>query len=158
VILYFLRHAHAVDAVGLSDEERALNDKGNAQAEATAKLFKRLDLQVDALYCSPRLRCRQTAEIVGRAFNAVPDVREELNFGFNVTLLNDLLADLNFDQNVMLVGHEPTFSRAVQDLTGARVEMKKCGLARVDLISRTPLQGELIWLVAPRLVRALVER
>lgn len=158
MILYFLRHAHAVDAVGLSDEERALNDKGNAQAEATAKLFKRLGTQVDTVFTSPRLRCRQTADIVGRVFNLEPQVREELNFDFNVTLLNDLLAPLNFDQNVMLVGHEPTFSRAVQDLTGARVEMKKCGIARVDLISRTPLQGELIWLVAPRLVRAIVER
>jgi phosphohistidine phosphatase len=158
VILYFLRHAHAVDAVGLSDEERALNDKGNAQAEATAKLFKRLSPQIDLIYTSPRLRCRQTAEIVGRAVDRTPEVREELNFEFNLTLLNDLLAPLNFDQNVMLVGHEPTFSRAVHDLTGARIEMKKCGIARVDLISRTPLQGELVWLVAPRLVRAIVER
>jgi phosphohistidine phosphatase len=34
--------------------------------------------------------------------------------------------------NVLLVGHEPDFSRAVGDLTGARIEMKKAGLAAVD--------------------------
>jgi phosphohistidine phosphatase SixA len=33
---------------------------------------------------------------------------------------------------VLLVGHEPDFSRAVQLATGARVELKKGGLAAID--------------------------
>ena len=34
--------------------------------------------------------------------------------------------------DVLLVGHEPDFSHAVYDLTGARIDMKKGGLAAVD--------------------------
>ena len=33
---------------------------------------------------------------------------------------------------VLLVGHEPDFSRAIQLITGGRVEMKKGGLAALD--------------------------
>jgi phosphohistidine phosphatase len=33
---------------------------------------------------------------------------------------------------VLLVGHEPDFSRAIQLATGGRVEMKKGGLAAID--------------------------
>ena len=33
---------------------------------------------------------------------------------------------------VILVGHEPDFSRAIQLVTGGRVEMKKGGLAAID--------------------------
>jgi phosphohistidine phosphatase len=50
--------------------------------------------------------------------------------------------------NVLLVGHEPDFSRAVHDLTGARVKMKKGGLAAVD-------RGELIVLMRPAELAAI---
>ena len=33
---------------------------------------------------------------------------------------------------MLLVGHEPDFSRAIQLLTGGRVEIKKGGLAAID--------------------------
>jgi hypothetical protein len=33
---------------------------------------------------------------------------------------------------VLLVGHEPDFSRAIQAATGARVELKKGGVAAID--------------------------
>ena len=43
----------------------------------------------------------------------------------------------------MLVGHDPDFSTAVHDLTGAEVSMKKGGLAGID-------GGELIVLLRPK--------
>ena len=66
-----------------------------------------------------------------------------------------MLGDVTPHDSVMLVGHEPTFSQTIQALTGARVEMKKCGLARIDVLVRQPLKGELTWLLTPKLVRAL---
>jgi phosphohistidine phosphatase len=44
--------------------------------------------------------------------------------------------------SVLLVGHDPDFSMAVHDLTGAQVRMKKGGLAAVD-------KGELKVLLRP---------
>ena len=52
--------------------------------------------------------------------------------------------------DVLLVGHEPDFSRAIQRATGARVTMKKGGLAAVE-------DGVLVSLVRPRQIRAIAD-
>jgi phosphohistidine phosphatase len=49
---------------------------------------------------------------------------------------------------VLLVGHDPDFSMAVHDLTGAQVRMKKGGLAAVE-------KGELKVLLRPVETRAI---
>ncbi len=46
-------------------------------------------------------------------------------------------------RSVLMVGHDPSFSMAVQDLTGARAHMRKGGLAGID-------DGELVVLMRPR--------
>jgi hypothetical protein len=46
-------------------------------------------------------------------------------------------------------------SDTVGELTGGQVVMKKGGLARVDIHSRAPLRGALVWLIAPRVFEAL---
>ena len=45
-------------------------------------------------------------------------------------------------EHVLLVGHDPDFSMAVRSLTGARVRMKKGGLAGIE-------KGELRVLLRP---------
>jgi len=84
-------------------------------------------------------------------------VREELNFGFHVRDLDTLLKACKPSDNVMLVGHEPTLSIALANLTGARLEMKKCGLARVEITQNEPWAGTLMWLLAPKLLTPFIE-
>jgi phosphohistidine phosphatase len=53
----------------------------------------------------------------------------------------------------MLVGHEPSFSQVIGQLIGGgRIVMKKGGLARVDVNSIDTLPGELVWLLAPKML------
>jgi len=52
---------------------------------------------------------------------------------------------------VFFVGHEPDFSTTISSLTGARILMKRGGLARVDVISQQPMLGMLVWLIAPKI-------
>jgi phosphohistidine phosphatase len=47
----------------------------------------------------------------------------------------------------LLVGHEPDLSRVAGDLTGARLDLKKGGLAAVRLEGS---RGELVVLLRPR--------
>lgn len=157
MILYFLRHAHAEDGYDKPDELRELTETGRQQAAATADLLKQLRLKLNGLYTSPRVRAAQTADIIGNALGIAPQVREELNIGFNVSRLNRLVTDVGMADSIMVVGHEPTLSQTIREITGGRVEMKKCGLARVDILMRQPLNGELVWLLPPRLVNGLVE-
>ena len=157
MILYFLRHAHAEDGYDKPDELRALTETGHQQAAATGDLMKLLNLKLNALYTSPRVRAIQTAEAIGNALGLTPQVREELNIGFNLSRLNKLVGEAGMNASIMVVGHEPTLSQTIREITGGRVEMKKCGLARVDVMIRQPLNGELVWLLPPRLVNGLIE-
>jgi hypothetical protein len=52
----------------------------------------------------------------------------------------------------MLVGHEPDFSAVISALTGgSRIELKKGGLARVDIMDPATLEGVLVWLLPPHI-------
>ena len=53
---------------------------------------------------------------------------------------------------MLVVGHEPSFSQVVLDLTGGRVDFKKGGVAAVR-VERTV--GELLVLLRPRELESL---
>jgi phosphohistidine phosphatase len=55
----------------------------------------------------------------------------------------------------MIVGHEPDFSGLIRALTGGAAEMKKGGLARIDADAIEPGAGRLIFLLPPRVLRAI---
>ena len=153
--LYFFRHGHAEDAQGpdFDDFTRALTDKGIERTQAAGRALLRLNIKPVRLYTSPRLRARQTAEILGEAMGITPEARDEVNFGFNPHLISPMLTEIGNDAAVMFVGHEPDLSITVGALTGGgEVEMKKGGMARVDLLARSPLRGMLMWLLAPRVL------
>ena len=75
-----------------------------------------------------------------------------LSSGFGAGDVRELLGGYGDRARVMVVGHEPDFSLTVHDLTGARIDLKKGGLAvvRVD----GPL-SELIVVMRPRELSAL---
>lgn len=156
--LYLLRHAHAEPDEGIPDERRALTEHGRANAQALAELLSRQAARIQTLLTSPRLRATQTADIVGKVLSVTPVVHDALDFGFSAMALGELLRDVPAYHDVMLVGHEPSLSECLRTLTGASVQMKKCGLARVELLtSRPPFRGDLLWLVPPKVVRGLTE-
>lgn len=153
--LFFLRHGHAEPAVGITDFERQLTPEGVSRLQVAATVMERLDLGITHLMSSPRTRANQTATVIAQRLGLAVSIHEELNFGFNHRLVEQLVMGLPPDSHVMLVGHEPTFSTVINDLTGATVEMKKGGLARVDMMSRSPIRGVLVWLVAPKVFDVL---
>ncbi len=157
--LYFIRHGHAEDPQGpdFDDFARRLTPKGIETTRALGKLLQNVGVTPAMLYSSPRIRARQTADLLAKDLRANVAVRDEVNFGFNsaaVSLLIDGLAD---DTDVLFIGHEPDLSLLVSELSGGvDVVMKKSGMARIDLISREPIKGALLWLIAPRLLEVMV--
>lgn len=146
---YLLRHGIAVD--GTPDAERELTKEGISNTRQMAARLKSLGVKLDHLYSSPLVRARQTAEIVGEALGVTVEIRKEVGPGFSIASLETLIRDLDRDNTVMFVGHEPDFSTTITSLSGGRVIMKKGGLARIDVISDQPLLGELVWLIAPKI-------
>lgn len=153
--LYFFRHGHAEDAQGpdFDDFARKLTNKGVERTVAAAQALLKLGVKPARIYTSPRLRARQTAEILATALGMVAEARDEVNFGFNQHHIPALINEIPNDLSVMFVGHEPDLSITVSALIGGgEIEMKKGGIARVDLLARTPLRGVLLWVLTPRVL------
>ena len=151
---YFVRHGIAVDWAA-SDFARELTARGRQRVHTSAKVMKTLGIKPTVIYASPRLRARQTAEIIAAELGLEITLADEVNFGFDLAAVQALSQDLPADDEVMFVGHNPDMSRLVYQLTGASVGMKKGGLARVDVIHHRAPQGELVWLIAPKVFDAL---
>lgn len=153
--LYFVRHGIAEDGSGIQDFDRKLTKDGAAQMRIAAKVMAKLKIAPSHIYASPRVRALETANIVAEALGVKVEVREEVNYGFNLQAVESLIVSLSDDEDVMFVGHEPSFSDTLGELTGGKVVMKKGGLARVDVYLRKPLRGALVWLIAPKVFEAL---
>lgn len=154
--LYFLRHGIAKDADAFTpDARRELTEAGIANTRQAAQVIKTLGVAPGCIYSSPLTRAHQTAEIVAQVLGVEIQVRDEVGPGFNINAVDTLTRDLAPDAEILFVGHEPDFSSTITALCGGRVVMKKGGLARVDIISRQPLAGELVWLIAPKIFDAV---
>lgn len=153
--LYFLRHGIAEErSPDGTDGGRRLTAEGVEKLESSRAGLKRLKIELDLLLTSPLVRARQTAEIAGRILGLEPQVAEALGPGCDAPRLLALLAERPRAERVMVVGHEPDFSAMIGGLTGgSRVEMKKGGLARVDLASPSSSDGTLVYLLPPRALR-----
>jgi phosphohistidine phosphatase len=152
--LYLFRHAEA-SYEAESDFDRELTRRGHKRTRTAARVMARLGVAPDVIASSPRLRARQTAKIISDELDIPLSIHEELDFGFNPQVAA-LLAHQTFPVDVMLVGHNPSFAEAVQAITGANVVFKKGALARIDLEQLdNPLQGQLVWLIPPKVFDAL---
>jgi phosphohistidine phosphatase len=135
-MIWLLRHAEA--EAGTPDEARRLTFKGEEQSRAAGAALKALGVKLDVCLSSSRVRAEQTARLACEPLGVEVVIDERLSGGpFDA---HELAAGLS---SVMLVGHDPDFSTAVHNLTGAQVRMKKGGLAAIE-------KGELKVLLRPR--------
>ena len=125
-MIYLLRHGDAEDGSG-DDAARRLTRKGEHQAEAAGRAVAALGAEIDVCLTSPKVRAADTARLACQALGLAPEVAVELRGGpFDSP---GLAAGRG---NALLVGHEPDFSSEVARLTGAKVKLRKGGLAIVD--------------------------
>jgi phosphohistidine phosphatase len=142
-MLWLLRHAEAED--GLPDDERPLTERGAMQADAAGRALAVLDVHLDACLSSPKLRAVQTAERACEPLGVTVSIEPALSGEpFDVRELTAGLGD------VLLVGHDPSFSMLLHDLTGAQSRMKKGGLAGIS-------KGELVTLLRPGELSAIAK-
>ena len=140
-MLWLLRHAEAVD--GVPDDERPLTERGRFQAEAAGRALARLGEHIDICLSSPKLRALQTAELACEPLGV--EIRVEPVLCGEPFDVRELTAGLG---DVLLVGHDPSFSLLLHDLTGAQARMKKGGLAAIA-------KGELLALLRPTELAAI---
>ena len=134
-MLWLLRHAEAAE--GAPDDDRPLTDRGIQQAEAAGRALEQLGVTIDTCLSSPKLRALQTAQHACAPLGL--EVQVDRRLSGEPFDANELVAGLG---DVLLVGHDPSFTLTLHDLTGAQSRMKKGGLAGIA-------KGELVVLLRP---------
>jgi phosphohistidine phosphatase len=150
--LWLLRHGEAVPHGSKPDQERELTPRGRLQAEAAGAALAVLSAEFAACYTSPKLRALETAQLACERLGIAPECVDSIAGTFDRDDALELLHGHDDGAHVLVVGHEPSFSQLVHDLTGGRVDLKKGGLAAVRVERAS---GELLVLLRPRELESL---
>jgi len=163
--LYLIRHGIAVDRDDPDcppDTERPLTPKGIKKTHAAALGLRALEVKPNAVLTSPWLRALQTAEIfcetIGYPSRKI--IRTDALKGTSSP--GDLLRELQSlkAKTVLCFGHEPHLHLVIGHIlhTSTKVtELKKAGLALLELERAAPPQGRLIALYPASTLRILAK-
>ena len=164
--ILILRHGIAVvrdDLDVKSDSERQLTSKGKRQLRQAAAAMKQMGLRCDLILSSPYVRAKQTAEIVAASLNQQKRLKLSNALAPDGSP-KDLIRELNefkpAPESILLVGHEPYFSRLVSLLTTGGLEFqmdfKKSGLCKLETAKLSYGQcATLAWLLAPKQMKLM---
>jgi len=163
MLLYLMRHGIAIgreDPECPPEPERHLTPKGIDKTRAAAHGLRTLKMNPDLVLTSPYLRAVQTAEIVCVALE-IPVV----HIRHTDTLLPGALPQMLFEElskskanEVICFGHAPNLDEVIARAVHAPksfTELKKAGVACLELDSVSPLEGRLVWLLTARSLRDL---
>ena len=151
--LWLLRHGEAVPHDSKDDDaDRELTARGERQSVAAGAALARLGQEFSALYTSPKKRAADTARLASEALNAAPQDEDVLADGFDRKDALELVGRHDEDARVLVVGHEPSFSQVVYELTGGRVDFKKGAVVAIRLDGS---RGELMVMLRPRELESL---
>lgn len=149
--LILLRHGIAEDPTPeKNDLERELTAKGRRRMDAIAAGLARLFPEAKAIYSSPAVRALQTAKPVAKEYGLKIEKSDALAPGQSPRkLVDEVRADF-----AIFVGHEPTLSALMQDLTDTRsnIELKKGGCYGIAFDGTS---ARLEWMLSPRVLRRL---
>jgi phosphohistidine phosphatase len=153
-VLYLMRHATAdVRNTLVDDADRCLNEKGRLQARRVAAFMQKQGLLPDRIFCSPHTKAVQTAALVRKDSGVKVQVEEWPCLLPSVPAAETkahLFSQLQDNEAVLLVGHEPELALLVNELLAVEttfLELKKASLTCLELDSESETPVLLVWSV-----------
>ena len=146
--LWFLRHGEAEPHDARPDVDRRLTARGEEQSRAAGRALQALGIAFQLVLTSPRIRALDTARLACQQLGSDFVVDDALSSEFSLDDAVALAAAAGEDSRALFVGHDPDLTQVLFDLTGARADFKKGGVAGVRM--RGSRRGELIVLLRPR--------
>lgn len=162
--LIIIRHAEAHDVGERNikrDEDRMLTKRGHRHAKRLGQALTALDIDLDALYSSPLVRARETAENLAESYPAL--AVETAPFLAPPGDLNGLLATLPIDsgKTVGIVAHEPFLGEWLQALLNGvsdpSIPLSKSSVACLEL-AKPPAETKLRWLLNKNLMKRILTK
>ena len=151
--VYLVRHGEAVSSQ--FDPQKPLSEQGLADIRKVASFIKPLEISVEHIWHSGKLRAAQTAEILAGAVLVEKDCSEHkvLRPNDDVTIIADEMEA--YDTDLMIVGHLPFLaylvSLLVTDTETANVVAFDAG-SIACLNRRGPGQWQIEWMITPELL------
>lgn len=160
--LYIVRHGIAIDREDPKcppEAERYLTEEGVEKTKQVAKGIAALGIHADLMVSSPYVRAMQTAAIFAAALDypkqKIRRTGSLLPGAEPTAILRELAREKNAS-SVFCFGHAPHVDGLLAAAVGAPhliTSIKKAGVALVELKRLSPPNGQLVWLVTPKLIR-----
>ena len=160
--LYIVRHGIAIDREDPkcpAEAERYLTEEGIERTQQVAEAVAALGIHADLIFSSPYLRAMQTAAIfaseLGYPKQKIRRTDSLLPGAEPGAFLRELAREKDVSA-VLCFGHAPHVDGLLAAAVGASrhvTSMKKAGVALVELKRLSPPNGQLVWLITPKLIR-----
>lgn len=145
--LLLMRHAKSDwNAGARSDHDRPLNERGLAAARFMGSHLTDSGLAPDHVISSTAVRAITTAKLAAESGAWGAEIEPEARlYGSGAAEVISVAADRGRGGTLMLVGHQPTWSMLVAELSGEMAEMKTATVAVIDFTfdSWSALGGEI---------------
>ena len=160
--LYIVRHGIAIDREGPKcppEAERYLTEEGVEKTKQVAEAVAALGIQADLMFSSPYVRATQTAAIFASELEYSKQKIRRTDSLLPGAEPGAFLRELAREKDVSTVlcfGHAPHVDGLLAAAVGASrhiTSMKKAGVALVELKRLSPPNGQLVWLITPKLIR-----
>lgn len=159
--LILLRHAKSDWGRGFErDHERPLNRRGQRAAMIVGRFLSTAAEVPAAVVTSSAVRARSTVELAAAAgsWACQVEVTEALYEASSEAVLEVIRGRPDTQESVLLAGHEPTWSRLVEQFTGGRARVVTATMVRIDFAVSHWREvrfggGTLEWLVSPKLLK-----
>lgn len=135
--LFLMRHGEAGEAA--RDRDRALTEKGRADAARMARFLRAANVVVDGLWHSPYVRAAETAAIVGDVLGVAGDQRlDDDRFTPDASPHTGaqalFAARATYPRGLLLVAHLPILPGLVNALGGGLVSFSTAGCSHLKLM------------------------
>ena len=157
--LYLFRHGKSDwDGYDGNDHERPVSKRGEKAAKTMGRLLSRAGRLPDSIVTSSAVRARTTVEIAARAggWKAPVRITRALYEALPEAVIEEVRAEPDATETLLLAGHEPTWSELAGILIGGGdMAMPTAAMAAIELDidswkSAAPGKGRLLWLLVPK--------
>jgi phosphohistidine phosphatase len=148
--LYLIQHGRSLPEE--KDPQKSLSPEGKEETRRIAEFLKAKNIEVDGLWHSPKLRARQTAQIItASVFCPETKERDDLNPLDSVEKFPQEIISL--DKNLMIIGHLPFLQKLASLLlsgseTNQFISFKNSGVVCLEHI----ITWEVAWMITPILL------
>lgn len=133
--IFIVRHGHA-DFSAAQDFERVLTVNGIKAVNKTAEFINQIcqdgGISIDLCISSAANRTKQTAEIICFKNGIQNSVSYQELYSSVASSWIDKISE-TVDNNIVIVGHNPTFSQMINNLCGYEIYMQPANCAFISL-------------------------